>query len=219
MRTAIIDKLHYISQETPTGTHLTAINQALQAGCKWIQLRMKDQPAGLILEYAIEARRMCEQHGARLVVNDHPEIALSAGAYGVHLGLQDMPLQLAREIVGPDMIIGGTANTHHHVIQRIAEGADYIGLGPYRFTRTKKNLSPVLGLQGIYAIMQGLSAAAIPVIAIGSILAEDVPLLMQTGVHGVAVSGAITHAADPAMVVSQLYHNLNASFLNLTPKS
>jgi thiamine-phosphate pyrophosphorylase len=219
MRTPIIDTLHYISQEAPTGTHLTAINHALQAGCKLIQLRMKDQPAGLILEYAIEARRMCEQHGARLIVNDHPEIALKVGAYGVHLGLQDMSLQLAREIVGPDMIIGGTANTHHHVIQRIAEGADYIGLGPYRFTRTKKNLSPVLGLQGIRSIMQGLSAAAIPVIAIGGILAEDIPLLMQTGVHGVAVSGAITHAAEPAMVVSQLYHNLNASFLNLSPKS
>ena len=218
MRTPIIDTLHFISQETPTRTHLTAIHQALQAGCKWIQLRIKDQPAGLILEYAIEAKRMCEQHGAKLIVNDHPEIALKAAAYGVHLGLQDMPLQLAREIVGPDMIIGGTANTHQHVLQRMAEGADYIGLGPYRFTRTKKNLSPVLGLQGIHAIMQRLSATAIPVIAIGGILPEDIPLLMQTGVHGVAVSGAITHAAAPSVAVGQLYDQLHAALPNLNPK-
>ena len=218
MRIPVIDSLHYISQETPNGTHLTAISQALQAGCKWIQLRMKDQPAGMILEYAIETRRMCEQHGAKLIVNDHPEIARKAGAYGVHLGLQDMPLQLARDIVGPDMIIGGTANTHQHVLQRIAEGADYIGLGPFRFTRTKKNLSPVLGLQGINTIMQALSATPIPVIAIGGILAEDIPLLMQTGVHGVAVSGAITHAAEPALVVHQLYDHLNALLPSLKPQ-
>jgi thiamine-phosphate pyrophosphorylase len=219
MRIPIIDTLHYISQETPTGTHLSAISQALQAGCKWIQLRMKDQPAGLILEYAMEAGRMCRQHGAKLIVNDHPGIALEAGAYGVHLGLQDMPVRRAREIVGAEMIIGGTANTYEHVVQRMAEGADYIGLGPYRFTRTKKNLSPVLGLGGINTIMQSVSAGAIPVIAIGGILAEDIPLLMQTGVHGVAVSGAITHAADPAEVIRQMYHHLNASFIPVNPKS
>jgi len=210
----MIDNLHYISQEPRTGTHLTAISQALQAGCQWIQLRIKDQPAELILEHAMEANRLCKQHGAKLIVNDHPRIALEVGAYGVHLGLQDMSISLAREIVGPNMIIGGTANTYQHVTQRIAEGADYIGLGPYRFTKTKKNLSPVLGWPGINAIMQELGTAAIPVIAIGGILAEDIPALMQTGVHGVAVSGAITFAANPAAIVRDMYHALNTPSLN-----
>jgi thiamine-phosphate pyrophosphorylase len=214
----MIDKLHYISQEPGTGTHLTAIVAALDAGCKWVQLRIKDQPQELILEYAMEANRLCQQQGAKLIVNDHPEIALKAGAYGVHLGLQDMPVSKAREIVGKEMIIGGTANTFSHVEQRIAEGADYIGLGPYRFTRTKKNLSPILGWEGINAIMQHLNVS-IPIIAIGGILAEDLTNIMQAGVYGVAVSGAITYSAERKKIVQQMYHDLNAASINSNPKA
>ncbi|GAC1314671.1 MAG: thiamine phosphate synthase [Mucilaginibacter sp.] len=210
----MIDKLHYISQQSENGTHLTAIRQALEAGCKWIQLRVKKQPANVILEYAIEANRLCNRYGAKLIVNDHPEIALKAGAYGVHLGLEDMPVSRARDIVGNEMIIGGTANTIEHVEQRISEGADYIGLGPYRFTTTKQKLSPILGWDGINAIMRKLGAAHIPIIGIGGILTEDIKLIMETGVHGVAVSGAITYAANRAEVVKQMYHQLNAPFLN-----
>jgi thiamine-phosphate pyrophosphorylase len=209
----MIDRLHYISQEPKTGSHLTAISQALDAGCKWVQLRVKEQPVDLILEYAIEANRLCNQHGAKLIVNDHPEIALKAGAYGLHLGLQDMSISDAREIVGHKMIIGGTANTFQHVEQRIAEGADYIGLGPYRFTSTKKKLSPILGWGGINAIMKRLGAADIPIIAIGGILQEDITSIMETGVHGVAVSGAITYAANPVDIVHQMYHCLNTPFI------
>lgn len=208
----MIDRLHYISQVPRSGSQLRAISQALDAGCKWVQLRMKDQPLELILEYAIEANRLCNQHGAKLLVNDHPEIALKAGAYGIHLGLQDMSLTKAREIVGQKMIIGGTANTLLHVEQRIAEGADYIGLGPYRFTTTKKNLSPILGWEGISAIMQSLGAESIPVIAIGGILPEDLSAIMQTGVHGVAVSGAITFAANRADTIRHMYSCLNAAY-------
>jgi thiamine-phosphate pyrophosphorylase len=205
----MIDRLHYISQAPETGAHLTAISKALNAGCKWVQLRVKDQPTELILEYAIEANRLCKQHGAKLIVNDHPEIALEAGAYGVHLGLQDMSVPRAREIVGQHMIIGGTANTLQHVEQRIAEGADYIGLGPYRFTNTKKNLSPILGWEGINAIMQRLSIY-IPIVAIGGILPGDIEHIMKTGVHGVAISGSITYADNCLDVVSQVYQHLDA---------
>jgi thiamine-phosphate pyrophosphorylase len=215
----MIDRLHYISQEPGTGSHLTAINQALDAGCKWVQLRVKDQPEELILSYAIEAKRLCNQYGAKLIVNDHPEIALKARAYGVHLGLQDMSVSAAREIVGQKMIIGGTANTFQDVEQRIAEGADYIGLGPYRFTSTKKKLSPILGWAGINAIMQSMGVVNIPIIAIGGILPEDITTIMQTGVHGVAVSGAITYAAKPVDIVHQMYHCLNAPFINSKSKA
>jgi thiamine-phosphate pyrophosphorylase len=210
----MINKLHYISQQPENGSHLTAISNALEAGAKWVQLRVKDQPADVILEYAIEANRLCNQHGAKLIVNDHPEIALKAGAYGVHLGLEDMPVSCARDIVGKKMIIGGTANTIEHIEQRIAEGADYIGLGPYRFTTTKKKLSPILGWEGINAIMRKLGSVHIPIIAIGGILPEDITLIMETGVHGVAVSGAITYTANQAEVVRQMYEQLNAPSLN-----
>lgn len=212
----MIDKLHYISQQPQNGTHAGAIKAALDAGCKWVQLRVKDQPEDIILQYAIEAVKLCDGYGARLIVNDHPEIAKKAGAHGLHLGLQDMPIQQARQIVGPDMIIGGTANTFAHVKQRVAEGADYIGLGPYRFTTTKQKLSPILGLDGYWDIMDQMRLAniRIPVIAIGGIVPADIPLIIQSGVYGVALSGAITHATNARQVVSKIYHHLNQPSFN-----
>ena len=211
----MIDKLHYISQQPTNGTHLTAIKAALNAGCKWIQLRVKDTPENVILEYARETRALCEEFGAKLIVNDHPEIALKAGAYGLHLGLQDMPIAEARRIVGNQIIIGGTANTFEHIEQRVAEGADYIGLGPYRFTRTKQKLSPILGLEGYREVLERVRSAVIriPIIAIGGIEPDDIPAIMQTGVHGVAISGAITHAVDATQTTQQIYRQLHMNVL------
>ncbi|MEB0261979.1 MULTISPECIES: thiamine phosphate synthase [unclassified Mucilaginibacter] len=212
----IIDKLHYISQQPENDSHLTAISQALEAGCKWVQLRVKNQPVNVILEYAIEANRLCKQYGAKLIVNDHPEIALKAGAYGVHLGLQDMSVAQARRIVGQKLIIGGTANTFQHVQQRVAEGVDYIGCGPYRFTTTKEKLSPILGLDGFKSIVKQMHAASmtIPIIGIGGVLPEDITALMDAGLYGVAMSGAITRAADPKAIVEHSYQRLNVPPIN-----
>jgi thiamine-phosphate pyrophosphorylase len=207
----MIDKLHYISQKAEDGSHLTAIKKALDAGCKWIQLRIKEEPNDLILEYAVTANQLCVSYGAKLIVNDHANIALKAGAYGVHLGLQDMSIKEARKIVGTQMVIGATANTLEHIEQRAAEGADYIGLGPFRFTTTKQNLSPFLGLQGFELILRQMRALRIhtPVIAIGGILPVDIDALMQAGIHGVAMSGAITHAENRKLIVENLYQQLN----------
>ncbi len=204
----MIDKLHYISQETENIGHLDAINKTLIAGAKWIQLRVKNKPDDVILELAIKANALCKAYGARLIVNDHPLIALKAEAYGLHLGLMDMPIAEARKIVGAQMIIGGTANTFEHIKQRAAEGADYIGLGPYRFTNTKQNLSPIIGLEGYEAIMKQVSIPGIttPVIAIGGIELNDISLIMTTGVHGVALSGALTNANDPADIINEIYN-------------
>jgi len=217
----MIDRLHYISQpETnkaidvgqlkTAGTHLAAIEKVLLAGGKWIQLRVKHQTEEEVLPLAIDAAALCKKHGARLIVNDYPFVALKAGAYGVHLGLEDMPITEARAIVGPDMIIGGTANTLAHMQLRADEGADYIGLGPYRFTTTKQNLSPIVGLQGYITLMEQAQKAGItlPVIAIGGIEPADISLLMQTGIHGVAVSGALTNQDDIATILNEIYENL-----------
>jgi thiamine-phosphate pyrophosphorylase len=207
----MIEKLHYISPSSAQIPHLTAIESVLVAGCKWIQLRIKDQPKHVVLQHALATQALCEKHQAKLIVNDHPEIALSAGAYGVHLGLQDMPVKQARLIVGPKLIIGGTANTFEDILQREAEGVDYIGLGPFRFTRTKKNLSPIVGLSGYMAIMEKVKQANIklPIIAIGGIDIEDIPSIMQAGIFGVAVSGALTYAKDPTNRIKRMYRQLN----------
>ncbi|MGI4729191.1 MAG: thiamine phosphate synthase [Janthinobacterium lividum] len=202
----MIAKLQYISQENTAQTHLYAIKTALEAGCKWIQLRVKNQPEEVVLQYALEARKLCDAFSAKLIVNDFPHVALKAKADGLHLGLQDMPVFQAREIVGPEMIIGGTANTFEHIRQRVSEGVSYIGLGPFRFTKTKEKLSPILGLEGYKVIMQQMREAKIttPIIAIGGIELTDIEVIIQTGVYGVAVSGAITHAANPSEIVTEI---------------
>lgn len=202
----MIAKLQYISQENTEQTHLYAIKKALLAGCNWIQLRVKNQPEEKVLELALEARKMCDAFSAKLIINDYPQVALQVKADGLHLGLQDMPVLQARAIVGPEMLIGGTANTFEHVAQRVAEGVDYIGLGPFRFTKTKEKLSPVLGLEGYKTIMQQMREAniRIPIIAIGGIELFDIESIMQTGVYGVAVSGAITHAENPGKTVREM---------------
>ncbi|MDN5289061.1 MAG: thiamine phosphate synthase [Mucilaginibacter sp.] len=209
----MIDKLHYISQQPENGTHFIAVKKALDAGCQWIQLRIKDESDDVILGQAIKIRELCAGYKAKLIVNDHPEIALKAGVDGLHLGLQDMPIVQARQIVGPDMIIGGTANTFEHIQQRVVEGADYIGLGPFRFTKTKQKLSPILGLEGYESIISQVRAAGIciPIIAIGGILPEDILSIMQAGVSGVAVSGAITYADDAAKTIKEMYEYLKSS--------
>ena len=207
----MIAKLQYISQENAEQTHLYAIKKALEAGCNWIQLRVKNQPEEKVLELALEARKLCDAFSAKLIVNDHPEVALKAKADGLHLGLQDMPVLQARAIVGPEMIIGGTANIFEHVLQRVAEGVNYIGLGPFRFTRTKEKLSPILGLEGYKTIMQQMQEAQIslPIIAIGGIELEDVASIIQTGIYGVAVSGAITRAENPKETVQEMLLQTN----------
>lgn len=213
----MIDKLHYISQpyhaQTSTTSHLEAIERVLIAGGKWIQLRVKQKKEDEVLQLAIEAVALCKKYGAKLIVNDYPMVALKSGANGVHLGLDDMPIAAARALLGSGMIIGGTANTLAHIQLRVKEGADYIGLGPYRFTTTKQNLSPVIGLQGYLSLMGETRKAGItlPVIAIGGIESADIPLLMSTGIHGVAISGALTSHPDLSTQMKLIQNQLIAN--------
>ena len=206
----MIDKLHYISQRPLVGTHLDAIKCVLTAGGKWIQLRVKDEEPSAVLDLAIKARKLCEQYGAKLIINDYPDIAVKAGAHGVHLGLTDMPLSEAKAIVGQGMIVGGTANTFKHIVQRVSDGADYIGLGPFRFTSTKQNLSPIIGLEGYRAIMEKVREARFvtPIIAIGGITVADIAVLRQAGLYGVALSGGLTNKREINLIVNDAYSKL-----------
>ncbi|QIL42578.1 thiamine phosphate synthase [Pedobacter sp. HDW13] len=206
----MIHPLQYISQAPKTGTHLDAIEQVLQAGGKWIQLRIKNLPEAEILPFALSAQELCKRYDAKLIVNDYPHLAKAAGAFGVHLGLQDMPVPQARQIINPDQIIGGTANTFEHILQRVAEGVDYIGLGPFRFTRTKENLSPIVGLEGYQKLMEKVKKAGIttPIIAIGGIEAEDIEAILETGVYGIAVSAVLTNQTQTSAVLADMNSKL-----------
>lgn len=200
-----MERLLYISQETPESSHAENIRAACEAGCRWVQLRVK---SGDVSAVAFEAKQICDHFGAKLSINDHPVIARTIGAYGLHVGLQDMPVNEARKIVGKDCWLGGTANTLSEALMHAAAGTDYIGAGPFRFTATKKNLSPILGIEGYHGLMKGISGK-LPVLAIGGILLEDIPALMNTGVHGIAVSGLITHAPDKKVMVTRILKLLN----------
>lgn len=187
--------------------------QACAGGVRWVQLRVKNTPHFAWKQLALDTQRICRRYGATLLINDNPQIAQEIGTDGVHLGRQDMPPDDARAILGPDFIIGGTANTFADIEQLVAAGVDYIGLGPFRFTVTKERLSPILGLEGYATIMAQCRAAGIkvPVVGIGGITPADIPGLLATGLHGVAVAGAISAAPEPQLAA--------ATFLTLLPTS
>ncbi len=207
----MIQPLQYISQAPKTGTHIDAIEQVLQAGGKWIQLRIKNQAEVEILPFAKAAQALCENYGAKLIINDYPHLAKAVNSYGVHLGLQDMPVLEARKIIGKHQIIGGTANTFEHIRQKVTEGANYIGLGPFRFTRTKENLSPIVGLEGYEHLMEKVRRAGIktPIIAIGGIEAADIPAILETGIYGIAISAALTNQTQTATVLEEINSKFN----------
>lgn len=212
-----IHKLQYISQGTTVSEQITHIRQALAGGCRWIQLRWKEADKDHILEAAAEAKALCTAYEATLIINDWPEIAKLVDAHGVHLGLTDTSVQEARNMLGAGKIIGGTANTFADIQQRVAEKCDYVGLGPFRFTLSKAKLSPILGLEGYRDILKHmrLQEISIPLIGIGGIRLEDIPTLLQTGVHGIAVSGLITESPDKKSTIQsiqQVLHETPISF-------
>ena len=156
-------------------------------------------------------RELCDKYEATMIVDDHVELVKELKADGVHLGLKDMPISQARQTLGEEYIIGGTANTAEDAIMHYRSGADYVGCGPFRFTTTKKNLSPVLGLEGYDAIMQRLEQERItmPVVAIGGITIDDIPQIMDTRVDGIALSGTILNAENPADEMQRIIKILN----------
>ena len=201
------DKIQYISQGNSYEEQYSAIEQVLDAGCTWLQLRYKNTSAREVLWLAAAVRKITESYNCKLIINDYPVIAKEVDADGIHLGLNDMPVVLARDIIGPDKIIGGTANTITDVLQRQSEGCDYIGLGPFRFTTTKEKLSPILGLEGYKTIMEQLKEKniTIPIVAIGGIEQKDIAAILQTGIYGVALSGLITRHPQKKELFNQLY--------------
>ena len=198
--------IQFISHSNERYSYLDGIRLALEGGCKWVQLRMKDTPDEQVAQLGVQARGLCDRYGAKLILDDRVELVVQTGADGVHLGKNDMPIAQAREILGPGKIIGGTANTFEDIVAHWKSGADYIGCGPFRFTTTKKNLSPILGLEGYRDIVARMKDAGItlPLVAIGGITAEDIPAILETGVDGIAVSGTVLRAEDPAAEMAKL---------------
>ena len=200
--------LQFITHQTEQHSYFDSARMALEGGCKWIQLRMKEASAEEIEAVALQLKPLCQSHEAILILDDHVELARKLELDGVHLGKSDMPVAQARTLLGEAFIIGGTANTFDDVKMHYLAGADYVGVGPFRFTTTKKNLSPVLGLEGYASIIAQMRAEDIqlPVVAIGGITYEDIPAILATGVNGIALSGTILGAEDPAQETNRIIH-------------
>lgn len=192
--------------------HVRQVEAACRAGVRWIQLRMKQASDEEVLAAARAARKICKDWDCTFIVNDGVNVAAEAGADGVHLGKQDMAVGEARRLLGEDAIIGGTANTIEDIREHWRQGADYIGLGPYRYTTTKKNLSPILGLEGYQRIMIQMKREGIhlPVVAIGGIGAEDAIPLWEAGLHGIAFSGMLVQAGDGPGLIRSLEETIKS---------
>lgn len=214
-----LSRLQFITHFTDRYSYFDSAMIALEGGCRWIQLRMKDSDEDEVKRVAQLIVPECRKRGAIFIVDDNVMAALETGADGVHLGKNDMPVSEARRIAGNRLIIGGTANTYEDICRLAAEGADYIGCGPFRFTTTKKNLAPVLGLDGYRGLAARMKedGISIPVVAIGGITAADIPGILSTGVSGIALSGSILRADDPvtemkltARTIETYYNNIKS---------
>lgn len=207
--------IQFITHTNERYDYIDGVQMALEGGCRWIQLRMKDASEETFLKTAETTRVLCKQYDAVFILDDHVEWVEKIGADGVHLGKDDMPIDKARQLLGKDKIIGGTANTFEDVKRIFLAGADYIGCGPFRYTTTKKKLSPILGLDGYRQIISQMKTLGInlPVIAIGGILLSDVADIMTTGVSGIAVSGGVLTANngnDPIITMTRFINKLKS---------
>ena len=203
-------RLQFITHFTDKYSYYDSAMMALEGGCRWIQLRMKDADEADIERVARLILPECRRRGAVFVIDDHVELALRVGADGVHLGKNDMPVDEARRLAGDGFIIGGTANTFEDVQRLAAQGANYIGCGPFRFTTTKKNLAPMLGLEGYKRILSQMKECGIGLllVAIGGITSDDIPQLMAAGVSGIALSGSVLRAEQPVEEMRKVVEKL-----------
>jgi thiamine-phosphate pyrophosphorylase len=193
-----ISKLQFLTRELPGYTHCKLAELACLGGFDWIQLRVKGKSFEEWLDIARETKKICEAYGARLIVNDNVSIAKEVKADGVHLGMNDMPPEKARVILGKEVVIGATANTFSDVTKHYQAGVDYIGLGPYKNTQTKDTLSPILGTSGVSDVLVKMRSKKIstPVIVVGGINLEDIGIVLRSGAHGMALASSLGHGDE-----------------------
>jgi thiamine-phosphate pyrophosphorylase len=175
-------------------SHAEQAERLCAAGVRWVQLRIKRADPADWRREARAAVAACRRHGALLSVNDSVDVALEAGADGVHLGRLDGDWDGARARLGPRALLGGTVNDEAEARRAAASALDYVGIGPLRFTATKQNLSPVLGLGGIRALLPLLAGR--PAWVIGGVQPSDLPAAREAGAAGVAVSSGLREASQ-----------------------
>jgi len=198
-----IDRLHVLTDTElqQRYSHEELARLAIAGGAGVIQFRQKQGSTRQMIETARHMLAICRRHKAKLIINDRLDVALAAEADGVHLGQDDFPLAQAREILGPDKIIGGSASSVEEAALCRAGGVDYIGLGPVYPTTSKADAGPAGGLDLLRRVSREFG---LPVIAIGGINAARAAEVMEAGAHGMAVISAVCCQADPQEAAAEL---------------
>lgn len=196
-------KLYVISEEVPelNRTHLDVAGEAVAGGATVIQLRDKTKPARELVEIARRMREICKDSGAALIINDRLDVALAAGADGVHLGKDDISYEDAWRTLPPLMVIGVSATNYREAMEADGNGADYIGAGPVFKTPSKHDASSPIGTETLGHICRGVKT---PVVAIGGINMDNVGKVLDCGVSGIAVISAVTRSANMKASTKQL---------------
>jgi thiamine-phosphate pyrophosphorylase len=192
-----IGRLHVITDTSVQQRYGAAelAQLAIEGGADTIQYRSKSTDVRALVAEAASVRDICRAAGVLFLVNDRVDVCLAADADGVHLGREDMPLDVARRVLGPDRIIGGTIRGVEHLLEAEALGADYVGLGPIFGTSSKHVPLAPLGLDAVRAVA---AVATIPIIGIAGISIANVASVIAAGADGVAVIGAVCAADDVA---------------------
>ncbi len=197
---------HLYLVTSPNPNLLEIVEAALQGGLRLVQLREKTASSREILALGAQMRVLCDRYDALFILNDRPDLALALKADGVHLGQEDAPISLARQLLGPTALIGQSTHDPEQAERAVADGADYIGVGPVYATPTKAGRLPV-GLDYVRYCSQNIR---IPGFAIGSMDAATIPSVQAVGAKSVAVVRAIMEAADPKTVTQNLLRQLHA---------
>lgn len=192
-------------------SHAQLARFASDGGADAVQFRQKQGSVRDKLAMLTKAAAVCRDSVVQFIVDDHLDLALAVGADGVHLGHEDLPIEMARTIVdlhdGPTQLIGATCTNVEQAHEAVREGADYIGFGPVFPTSSKKDPAPVKGLDGLAEVCR---SAPIPVIAIGGITVERVQSVLEAGAYGVAVMSAVTMADNPEKATRKFRNEIDS---------
>lgn len=194
--------------QAKSGNLANIIEQALQGGVRAVQLREKDLSAGELFELAVELRRITSRYGARLLINDRADIALAAGADGVHLPGNAIPIDAARSFLGSDRLIGVSCHSLECAVTAQRKGADFITFGPVFFTQSKVAYGEPSGLG---KLAQTAAALKIPVFGLGGINNGNARQVMAAGVRGIALISAIIAAEQPQIAAAEILETIHQS--------
>ncbi|MBW2482981.1 MAG: thiamine phosphate synthase [Desulfobacterales bacterium] len=187
-------------------SNLEVVTAAVDGGTTVVQLREKDCPTLEFIQQAQSIKAFLRKRNIPLIINDRVDIAQAVKADGVHLGQSDMPLEMAKGILGNTMIIGISAESIEDAITAEKGGADYLGISPIYATPTKTNTAPALGLEGLREIRKAVS---LPLVGIGGLNKDNAADVIRNGADGVAVVSAIVAADDPAAAARELKQVIN----------